>query len=232
MKLLLHRPVATAIFLTLLLALGVIGWRLAHLSASFPEQRTSSLWPANAGPVDPALCGPLGTPRMPPPVNTPFGLHLYATTPLGVVRPLNAMRMVGCLGLAHTNSPATGLTAPDKNTDEPPLPRNETALDDVQTVVLLLEEYRKAFGAMPVGELNDEIVRRLQGENPLGIAVLPKSHPSISAQGELLDRWGTPYRFHPDSAWSMTVRSAGPDGKMWSNDDIISEHNTPDLVQR
>jgi hypothetical protein len=231
MKTFLHRPVATAIFLTLLLTLGVIGWRLAHLSDRNPAQR-ASLWPTNAGPVDPALCGPLGTPKPPPPVTNPFGLHLYANTPRGVIHPLNAMRMVGSLGLAEQSAPVTAVATPVEKNAEPPLSRNETALDDVQTVVLLLEEYRKAFGAMPVGELNDEIVRRLQGENPLGIAVLPKTHPAISAQGELLDRWGTPYRFHPDSAWSMTVRSAGPDKRMWSSDDILSEQTTPDLVQR
>jgi hypothetical protein len=100
---------------------------------------------------------------------------------------------------------------------------NETGLDDVQSVSMILEEYRRAFGAMPVGELNDEIVRRLQGENPKGLAVLPKTHPAINAQGELMDRWGTPYRFHPESAWDMTVRSAGPDRRMWTNDDILTD---------
>jgi hypothetical protein len=108
---------------------------------------------------------------------------------------------------------------------------NETALDDVQSVVMLLEEFRRAFGAMPTGELNDEIVRRLQGENPKGIAVLPKTHPAIR-EGELIDRFGTPYRFHPESAWVTTVRSAGPDKKMWTGDDIVSENLTADLVQR
>jgi hypothetical protein len=107
--------------------------------------------------------------------------------------------------------------------------RNESALDDVESVSLILQEYRRAFGAMPVGELNDEIVRRLQGENPRGIAVLPKIHPAINPAGELLDRWGTPYRFHPESYWMMTVRSAGPDKRMWTTDDILSmQEGQPD----
>jgi hypothetical protein len=37
-----------------------------------------------------------------------------------------------------------------------------------------------------------------------------------------VDRWGTPYRFHPESAWVMTVRSAGLDRRMWTGDDILS----------
>jgi hypothetical protein len=116
--------------------------------------------------------------------------------------------------------------ADGRNSEKPAVALNETAQDDVATVGQLLEEYRRAFGAMPVGELNDEIVRRLQGDNPLGIAVLPKDHPAISADGELLDRWGTPYRFHPESAWVMTVRSAGPDKRMWTSDDILSSEGT------
>lgn len=104
---------------------------------------------------------------------------------------------------------------------------NETGEEDVATVVLVLEEFRRVFGAMPMGEQNDEIVRRLQGENPKGIAVLPRTHPNLSPEGELLDRWGTPYRFHPESAWLTTVRSAGPDRKMWTRDDLLSENTVP-----
>lgn len=171
------------------------------------------------GPVETALCGPLAKPLPPPPVDSPFGVHLYANTPLGVVYPLPAMEIAQQLGIPGQE--AKGTRSSESSPSE--IAKNETALDDVQSVSMILEEYRRAFGAMPVGELNDEIVRRLQGENPKGIAVLPKSHPAINAEGELLDRWGTPYRFHPESAWDMTVRSAGPDKKMWTNDDILTE---------
>lgn len=173
----------------------------------------------NKGPIESALCGPFAKPLPPPPVDSPFGVHLYASTPLGVVYPLPAMEIVQQLGVPDRG--AQGIRSADAPSSE--VATNETALDDVQSVSMILEEYRRAFGAMPVGELNDEIVRRLQGENPKGIAVLPKSHPAISAGGELLDRWGTPYRFHPESAWDMTVRSAGPDRKMWTNDDILTD---------
>ncbi|CAN5913413.1 hypothetical protein BH11VER1_BH11VER1_27970 [soil metagenome] len=199
----------------LLIAILEMGWwfsggrGLAEAPLKIPVSK-------NKGPIESALCGPLAKALPPPPVNSPFGVHLYASTPLGVVYALPAMQIAQQLGVPETASKSAGRPTSDVAT-------NETAMDDVQSVSMMLEEYRRAFGAMPVGELNDEIVRRLQGENPKGIAVLPKSHPAINDQGELLDRWGTPYRFHPESAWDMTVRSAGPDRKMWTNDDILTD---------
>ncbi len=204
-------------FLVFTIAIG-IGWRMAKEGSAHVMPRVVHLVVQNNGPSETGVCGPLGVSLPPPAFDSPYGLHLYATNAPAVVRPLPAMQIIEQLGVPHssTNSavaPATGGVVP-----------NETGLDDVQSVGMMLEEFRRAFGAMPVGELNDEIVRRLQGENPKGIAVLPKKHPAISADGELLDRWGTPFRFHPESAWVMTVRSAGPDKKMWTSDDILTDH--------
>jgi hypothetical protein len=35
-----------------------------------------------------------------------------------------------------------------------------------------------------------------------------------------LDRFGTPYFFHPISETRIDVRSAGPDRKLWTEDDV------------
>lgn len=227
-------------FALVVVGIAVVGWRFAGSGGERfynIEPRSS----ASRGPQDPALCVLPTVPRPPPTVDSPFGIHLFATTPLGVVRPLRAMAIVDQLGLPEmvsaAHSPTTVTTdapvsvASSAGENRTSVAPNESSLDDVQSVVMLLEEFRRAFGAMPTGELNDEIVRRLQGENPKGIAVLPKSHPAIR-EGELIDRFGTPYRFHPESAWVTTVRSAGPDKKMWTGDDILSENLSPDLVQR
>jgi hypothetical protein len=233
-----------------------------HASAANPTN-----YPRAWGPSTSADCGTTGRP--PPPINTPFGRHLYANTSPGVVHALPAMAIADTLmpppenarrskSSAATPSPngpgrasaaaqsgpaLAGQTAESSGADtalaagghsssgRPVVALNETAQDDVAAVGQLLEEYRRAFGAMPVGELNDEIVRRLQGDNPLGIAVLPKDHPALNADGELLDRWGTPYRFHPESAWVMTVRSAGPDRRMWTSDDILSSEGNPPTAE-
>lgn len=208
-----------AAFIALLAIVLFAGWWLAG-DGGVPGRTLMEDVLRIKGPQDAAFCGPLAQPRPPPPVDSPFGVHLFATTPLGVVYPMRGVEEISnALGLPASVAEKAGVT-----------PGNETAYDDVQSVGTLLEEFRRAFGAMPTGELNDEIVRRLQGENPKGIAVLPKSHPAINAQGELIDRWGTPYRFHPESAWETTVRSAGPDKKMWTGDDILSESVSADVV--
>ena len=83
----------------------------------------------------------------------------------------------------------------------------------------LLRSHRRALGQNPVG-LNDEITATLMGENLKGAASIPKNHPAISKGGELLDRWGTPYRFHAYSEKLMEVKSAGPDQKFNTKDDL------------
>ncbi|MES2507717.1 MAG: hypothetical protein V4599_13505 [Verrucomicrobiota bacterium] len=215
------KPLPHLGFALVLVTLLTLAWWMAGepeaSSRDFLAERA-----ATQGPIEPAFCGPLRPPMPPPPIDSPDGIHLYATTPKGTIHPLPVIEIVDAL-------PAPEGT-PNPKYSNASYPKNETLFDDVQTVTTLLEEFRRSFGAMPTGELNDEIVRRLQGENPKGIAVLPKTHPSISPDGELLDRYGTPYRFHPESAWQMTIRSAGPDKQMWTSDDQLSE-NVPLTTQ-
>lgn len=72
----------------------------------------------------------------------------------------------------------------------------------------------------PVGE-NNEITAALTGRNQLRLALIPANHPAINAQGELCDRWGTPFHFHQLSGTRMEIRSAGPDRKLWTVDDVM-----------
>jgi hypothetical protein len=96
-----------------------------------------------------------------------------------------------------------------------------TADNDLEILESIIEFYRRANGdIVPSGGLNEEIVRRMRGDNDMKLAVFPDSHPSLNARGQLLDRWGTPYYFHPVSHAEIEIRSAGPDGKLWTNDDI------------
>jgi hypothetical protein len=161
-------------------------------------------------------------------MNSAFGVHLYANVAAEKTHLLPASEIAKQLAPPEKSVATSARPASVLNDGTQPV--NETAYDDVQSVRSLLEEYRRAFGAVPLGELNDEIVRRLQGENPKGIAVLPKQHPNLNADGELVDRWGTAYRFHPETSWLTTVRSAGPDKKMWTSDDILSAELDPDLA--
>lgn len=70
----------------------------------------------------------------------------------------------------------------------------------------------------PLGT-NDEITRALADRDTLGDAAIPASHPAIFA-GQLVDRWGSPWFFHQQSAGVIEVRSAGPDRKLFTEDDL------------
>lgn len=219
-----QRLTGVAIQMSAVVLAVTFAWVISRPPAGTYQGETQAAFPRDRGPLGSQICGPFAVPRPPPPIDSPFGVHLFATTPLGVIHPLRAMSMADHLmPPASAGKQANRDALPDRAIAKAPSAAvNETALDDVESVSLLLQEFRRAFGAMPVGELNEEIVRRLQGENPRGLAVLPKTHPAINAEGELLDRWGTPYRFHPESSWMMTVRSAGPDKRMWTSDDILA----------
>ena len=41
--------------------------------------------------------------------------------------------------------------------------------------------------------------------------------------GRLIDRWGTPWQIHPRAADSIDVRSAGPDRRLYTPDDVTNE---------
>lgn len=94
-----------------------------------------------------------------------------------------------------------------------------TPEEDLQILQTLLEGYRRALHANPSGE-NAEIIAALRGANSLGIAVLAPKHHAIRKDGQLVDRWGTPYFFHSISTTHTEIRSAGPDRRLWTADDI------------
>jgi hypothetical protein len=95
------------------------------------------------------------------------------------------------------------------------------ALSDMRALDGIFEQYRSGIhGLNPVGE-NREITAVLTGHNKLGFAFIPPGHPAINDRGELCDRLGTPYFFHQISGSRMEIRSAGPDRKLWTDDDVV-----------
>lgn len=91
---------------------------------------------------------------------------------------------------------------------------------DIEIVENLLATYRTIFGSIPPGGLNREIIAALRGANPRKLAILPPDFSALSPSGELLDRWGTPFLFHPVSDAILEVMSAGPDQALWTPDDV------------
>lgn len=96
-----------------------------------------------------------------------------------------------------------------------------TTEDDMQVLQKMLQFYQRSFGGNPEGD-NADVVQALLGQNRQNIHfLLPDSR--FIRDGLLLDRWGTPYFLHPESSHQMTIRSAGPDLEMFSEDDLILE---------
>lgn len=93
---------------------------------------------------------------------------------------------------------------------------------DLRLVSEILDTFRTNFlqTGNPTGT-NAEITAALTGQNRLRLALIPPDHPAINRAGELCDRWGTPFFFHAESATRMDIRSAGPDRKMWNEDDVV-----------
>jgi hypothetical protein len=97
--------------------------------------------------------------------------------------------------------------------------KSETPERDLQIVSEFISLYSKAFQSNPVGG-NDDIVAALTGLNASKGMLFPSNSPLIVA-GQLVDRWGTPYWFHPESGTKMEIRSAGPDKDLFTSDDVI-----------
>ncbi len=104
---------------------------------------------------------------------------------------------------------------------------NSTIEGDLGIVAEVVSTYLSIFKMVPPGGLNDEITANLTGSNPGRIAFIPATHPSINATGELTDRWGTPLFFHPVSDNILDLRSAGPDGELWTDDDVTLTRSDP-----
>jgi hypothetical protein len=134
----------------------------------------------------------------------------------------------------HVNPAATAVaeqpasSSPPATTEE----RSELAKDlnspaqDIHADLRVLDEIFNAFrtnfpqSGNPIGN-NAEITAVLTGKNSRHIAFIPPDHPAINARGELCDRWGHPFFFHQLSGRQMEIRSAGPDKKLWTNDDAV-----------
>lgn len=93
---------------------------------------------------------------------------------------------------------------------------------DLRVVAEILDAFRSNFPreGNPVGD-NAEITAALAGRNRLRLVLIPPGHPALNAAGELCDRWGTPFFFHAESATHMGIRSAGPDRRLWNEDDVV-----------
>lgn len=127
-----------------------------------------------------------------------------------------------------TQAPSNSSSAkagPANSQDEiPPFPLNAAGHDirtDLRLMSEMIDTFRTNFpkDGNPTGS-NAEITAALTGKNKVRFAFIAPNHPAINRAGELCDRWGTPFFFHAESATRMEIRSAGPDRKLWTDDDV------------
>ncbi len=144
------------------------------------------------------------------------------------------------LALWHSrtpSSPASQAPAPDRAA-VPETPRVATAaesllagyadpasppLDDLKKIHRVVTGYFsvvKDSAKHPIGG-NADLAAALRGENPNREIFLPADHPVFSADGLLLDRWGSPLVVHPQAWRELELRSAGPDRRPYSDDDLL-----------
>jgi hypothetical protein len=171
-------------------------------------------------PDDPPASAPVDLVRSDhTPVNPPAGEALPGTpgpagSPLAVPHDPARVRLAeslpGGIGLLPESR---GMVASLHDPREEP----ETDLAIVENLLAL---YRGIFGGNPPGGLNREIVAAMLGANDRRLAVIPPDLAALSPEGELLDRWGSPFLFHPVSRDVMEVMSAGPDQTLWTSDDV------------
>jgi hypothetical protein len=93
-----------------------------------------------------------------------------------------------------------------------------TVMENIRSV---FRQYNQRFGGNPVGN-NSEITAALNGANSRQVVFInPEDGMRINERGQLVDNWGTPFFFHQISGTEMEIRSAGPDRKMWTADDLV-----------
>jgi len=117
----------------------------------------------------------------------------------------------------------TAVAKPRASIPPPPFtPPDEAALIEVDKVSLMIRDYRTIAGENPVGT-NAEIMAAVMGGNPKQATLGPPEGMGLNENGELIDRWGTPYFFHQLSRDQMEIRSAGADKVMWTDDDAVTK---------
>ncbi len=135
-------------------------------------------------------------------------------------------------------SPLIGETILRGYADTNLLPENDLTLMSrlMENSLLLL----KSSANRPLSA-NEDWADLLRGKNAAQEQFLPAVHVALNTDGQLVDRWGTPLFFHALGSGRYELRSAGPDKKLWTADDLHrsadgsfrrgAELNSPSLLE-
>jgi hypothetical protein len=160
----------------------------------------------------PAPAHPILEPDLPPELTAASGSELL---PDPVSRPTTEAARIDSQPLVESYPP--GMPPPRRVSDVIP-----EAAPDFDKISIMFRNFRTLTGENPTGT-NAEIMAAILGGNPKGAKLGPPEGQELNADGELIDRWGSPYFFHQLGKDRMEIRSAGPDKRMWNEDDIIGD---------
>lgn len=96
----------------------------------------------------------------------------------------------------------------------------QRSLDAIDNLAFTFRDHAAALGGNPVGT-NAEITAALLGDNAKQLKLPIPDGSTLNPAGELCDPWDTPWFFHQLSGTRMEIRSAGPDRRLYSADDIL-----------
>jgi hypothetical protein len=107
-----------------------------------------------------------------------------------------------------------------------------TPREDLAALADLTSNYLQSVpdARRPALGFNEDLARVLTDRDALGESALPTTHPALVA-GRLVDRWGTPWQVHPLAADSIQLRSAGPDRKLYTADDLVTPQSSSSTFQ-
>jgi hypothetical protein len=180
---------------------GVLIWNHNRPNDLPTTQETQRPLPkvAPSPPPPPVESSPPATAEIPVPPASP------ATAPPAAALPVPA-----------TPPPTAAPVLPGSATEIPAAAEDIT--EDLSAVDAAIRSFQTVLGENPIGS-NAEITAALLGNNLKQIKLELPAGSQLNSQGEMCDRWGTPYFFHQVSATEMEIRSAGPDRRMWTGDD-------------
>jgi hypothetical protein len=188
------------VFLLVILA-GVLIWNQFRERDDPPFQETQRQLPRTepSPPPVPVETPPPATAETPAPSTPPATPSDAAVTPVPAITP-----------------PVVTGVLPGSVNETPAAPGD--IAEDLSAVDSAIRSFQAVHGENPVGS-NAEITTALFVNNPKQLKLEVPAGSHVNGEGQLCDRWGTPYFFHQVSATEMEIRSAGPDRKMWTGDD-------------
>jgi hypothetical protein len=120
---------------------------------------------------------------------------------------------------ATTSSPTTAAESLLTGYADPETPPIED-LKKIHRVVTGYFSVVKDSARYPIGG-NADLAAALRGENPNREVYVRADHPLFSAEGLVIDRWGSPLVVHPEAWKQLELRSAGPDKAPFTEDDLV-----------